>query len=108
MFAIEEFSRYNICMPTLIVKRLIKPGFEQSYENSLSEMVDAAEQMDGYMGSNVARSANKKHPLYIFSIKFDTQKQLQVYKQSSLRQKLLKEWHEQSQKPIDERTIKKY
>jgi hypothetical protein len=106
LFAIEEFSRYNIFMPTLIVKRLIKPGFEHSYEHSLSGMVDEAEQMEGYLGANVARPGNKKNPLYIFSIKFDTQKHLQAYKDSSLRQKLLKEWHEQSQKPIDERTIK--
>lgn len=92
-------------MPTLIVKRLIEPGFEHAYEEGLSKIVDEAEKMDGYLGANIVRPANKKQPLYIYSVKFDSQKHLDKYKNSSLRQNFLKEWHEHSQKAIEEHTI---
>jgi antibiotic biosynthesis monooxygenase (ABM) superfamily enzyme len=92
-------------MPTLIVKRLIEPGFERAYEDGLANIIDDAEKMDGYLGANIARPSNKEKPLYIYSVKFDSQKHLQMYKDSTMRQQFLKEWHEHSQKPIEEHTI---
>lgn len=92
-------------MPTLVVKRLIKPGYEREYEQSLAKLIDQAEELDGYMGVNIARPQNKKNPLYVFSAKFDTKEHLQKYINSPFRKALIHEWHDKSQGPIAEKTL---
>jgi antibiotic biosynthesis monooxygenase (ABM) superfamily enzyme len=95
-------------MPTLIVKRLIKPGYEKDYERNLSELIAHSEKMDGYMGINVTRPENKSYPLYVFSAKFDTETNLQNFKESDYRKAWLKELYGITQEPIHERTINKH
>lgn len=94
-------------MPTLVVKRLVMPGHEKQYEHSIGNLIAHAERMDGYMGINIARPASKKHPLYVFSAKFDTVRNLQKFKESDFRKACLKELQGISLAPIKERTINK-
>jgi antibiotic biosynthesis monooxygenase (ABM) superfamily enzyme len=93
-------------MPTLIVKRLVKRGSEKDYEHILSHLIEKTEAMDGYMGINIARPANKQYPLYVFSAKFDTEENLEKFKNSEIRQETLKSLHSVTQKPITEHTLK--
>ncbi len=95
-------------MPTLIIKRLVKPGHEKDYEQNLEKLIDHSEHMDGYMGINVVRPTNKAYPLYVFTAKFDTEEHLQKFKESNFRQTWLKLIHEITQSPIKERTINKH
>lgn len=102
-----EYVYYKY-MPTLIIKRLIKPGFEKDYEHSLERLIERAEHMDGYMGINVVRPADKSYPLYVFTARFDTKENLESFKNSEIRQQTLKHIHEISQAPIKERVISKH
>jgi uncharacterized protein len=95
-------------MPTLIVKRLIKPGHEKDYEQSMEKLIEDSEHMDGYMGINIVRPTSKKYPLYVFTARFDTEENLQKFKESQHRQNALKHIREISQAPIKERTITKH
>lgn len=93
-------------MPTLIVKRLVKRGYEKNYEHILSNLVEKTESMDGYMGINIARPVNKNYPLYVFSAKFDTDENLEKFKNSRIRQETLRALHDVTQRPITEHTLK--
>jgi antibiotic biosynthesis monooxygenase (ABM) superfamily enzyme len=94
-------------MPTLIVKRLVTLGHEKEYEKRMEHFIDNVENMDGYMGINIVRAEDKRRPLYIFSAKFDTKKNLQKFKESEIRKQYLRELQNISQAPIKERTINK-
>lgn len=95
-------------MPTLIVKRLIKPGHEKDYEHSLESLIQESEHMDGYMGINVVRPTNKKYPLYVFIARFSTEENLKKFKNSEIRKSILKRIREISQAPIKEQTVSKH
>lgn len=95
-------------MSTLVVKRLIKLGFEKDYERILKRLIEQSEHMDGYMGINVVRVADQNKPLYIFTAKFDTRENLEKFKNSEIRQNALKQIHEISQSTVKERTIHKH
>jgi antibiotic biosynthesis monooxygenase (ABM) superfamily enzyme len=94
-------------MPTLVVKRHVMPGHEKEYEQSINNLIDQTEQMDGYMGINVARPASKKNPIYVFSARFDSKENLNKFKESEVRKECLKELQHISQEPIKEKTINK-
>lgn len=95
-------------MPTLIVKRLIKPGHEKDYEQNMEKLIEHSENMDGYMGINIVKPASKRYPLYVFTARFDTEENLQKFKNSEYRQSVLKHMRDISQAPIRERTITKH
>ena len=97
---------YNgLNMTTIVVKRLVTHGHEKEYENQMEQFIDEVKNMDGYMGINIGKPANKDFPLYVFTVKFDTKKNLQKYKESEIRKQYLKELQSISQAPIREQTI---
>lgn len=94
-------------MPILVVKRLVLPGHEKDYEQSIDNLITHAEKMKGYMGINIVKPSSKSHPLYVFTAKFDTKEHLNIFKESAERKECLRELQKVSQGPMRERIIDK-
>lgn len=68
----------------------VKPGYEKQFEAVLSDLINAAEVFEGYLGANVFRPNDHGHPEYRIIYKFDSLHYLHQWERSLVRRKLLK------------------
>jgi uncharacterized protein len=74
---------------TVDVMQQVKPGFEEAFELVLGDLLKAAQDFEGYLGSSVFRPTDHSHPEYRIVFKFDHMSNLHRWETSLIRQRLL-------------------
>lgn len=74
---------------TVDIIQKIKPGFEQAFEEVLTNLIEAAKVFEGNLGCNVFRSSEEANPEYRIVFKFDSLSNLRRWENSEIRHKLL-------------------
>jgi uncharacterized protein len=81
---------------TVDIVQVVKTGSEESFEALLTKLIDASENFEGHLGSNVFRSSNQDNlSEYRIIFKFNSLKNLQNWENSEIRHRLL-----ESAKPL--------
>ncbi len=81
----------NIQPVTAVISHLVKTGREESYEEWLKGIIEAAQKFEGHMGVSVLRPADRSYPEYVSILKFDCYSHLKRWMESDIRKSWL-EW----------------
>ncbi|MBW4617829.1 MAG: antibiotic biosynthesis monooxygenase [Cyanosarcina radialis HA8281-LM2] len=73
---------------TVDVIQRVKPGCEQTFEQSVKDLIAAASSFEGHLGVNVFRTGNSE---YRIVFKFDRISHLKQWESSPIRQRLLQQ-----------------
>jgi|SRR3989344_1698221 len=90
---------------TFVIRRLINPTYTKEYEQWLRFASEEVHKFTGNLGIFVIRPLHAHHPEYILVIEFDTEKNLELFKKSKIREKWLSELEKFSLGPADERDL---
>ena len=74
---------------TVVVTRRVKPGHEAAYEQWLTQLIDEARRMPGYLGTNVQRPGPSGPRQYTSVYRFESVEHLQAFEQSEVRARLV-------------------
>ena len=74
---------------TVDVLQRVKVGSQTEFEQVLAELIQAAEQFEGHLGSNVFRLRDRDNPEYRIVFKFDRLSHLKQWENSQARRRLL-------------------
>jgi antibiotic biosynthesis monooxygenase (ABM) superfamily enzyme len=70
---------------TTVVRRTIKAGKEQAFEEWLDGIMRDAKQFEGHLGVGVIQPSNKSHLEYLIVFRFDTYEHLIAWESSEVR-----------------------
>lgn len=70
---------------TVVVSRLVKPGYSEAYERLIKRINHEAMQFDGYLGYHVIRPDEHQHPEYVTILKFESFDSLKQWEASPAR-----------------------
>ena len=70
---------------TVSVKRRVKPGCEQEFEDFLAGIINASMTFEGHLGTNVFPPTDPHHPEYLIIFKFDSRSNLRRWEESECR-----------------------
>lgn len=71
---------------TAIISQVVKPGYEQAYEQWQQDILEAAHRFEGHAGINIIRPHDPTHPEYVVILRFDRYKNLKSWMESDERQ----------------------
>jgi uncharacterized protein len=74
---------------TVDVVRQVKPGCEAEFEQALIDIITAAKEFEGHLGTNVFRSNDGQHAEYRIVFKFDHLSNLKKWEAAPIRARLL-------------------
>jgi uncharacterized protein len=74
---------------TVVATRIVKPGHEAAYETWLSDFIQQASSLPGYLGTNIQRPAATGPREYTSVFRFDSLGNLRNFESSELRQQAL-------------------
>jgi uncharacterized protein len=77
---------------TAVICHLVKPGYEEIYEQWLHDIAAVAKEFDGHAGISYIRPEDHEHPEYVAILKFDRYDNLKKWLDSEVR----KQWIEKS------------
>ncbi len=80
---------------TAIISQIVKPGYEEAYEQWQQDILAAAHSFEGHAGVNIIRPRDHANPEYVVILKFNHYKNLKTWIESDVR----KYWLEQA-KPL--------
>lgn len=72
---------------TAVISHLVKPGYEQEYEQWLHDISAVAQQFEGHSGVSFIRPQDAAHPEYVIILRFDCYKHLKEWMDSPVRQR---------------------
>lgn len=70
---------------TTVVRRTIKPGMEQAFEEWLRGIMRDAMVFEGHLGAGVVRPSSRSRPEYVIVFHFDTYENLMAWETSEIR-----------------------
>jgi antibiotic biosynthesis monooxygenase (ABM) superfamily enzyme len=70
---------------TTVVRRTIREGKEEAFENWLKGIMSDALAFDGHLGTGIIRPSKKSRPEYIIVFRFDTWEHLMAWETSDVR-----------------------
>jgi len=79
---------------TIIITRVVKPGYQQAFESALQEISGQVKKFPGYMGGNLIRPSNGSNLEYVNIFRFDTYEHMHAWETSQVRQKWLRKLDE--------------
>lgn len=74
---------------TVVIRHRVKSGKESDFEEWLRGITKEALNFKGYLGFNVVRPSNPKHPEYVVFFRFDDFANLEKWEESEARRKWL-------------------
>ena len=70
---------------TAIISQVVKPGYEEAYEQWQKDITVAAHQFEGHAGVNIIRPNDQTHSEYVIILRFDHYKNLKTWIESDVR-----------------------
>ncbi|MFZ1731479.1 MAG: antibiotic biosynthesis monooxygenase [Bacteroidota bacterium] len=70
---------------TTVVRRTVKPGKEQDFEEWLKGIMRDAMAFEGHLGAGIIRPSSKSRPEYVIVFRFDTYENLIAWETSDVR-----------------------
>lgn len=81
----NQISHDNNRPVTVTVKRIVKPGCEQEFEEFLTGIINASMTFEGYLGTNVFPPTDPTHREYLIIFKFNSRSNLRHWEGSECR-----------------------